>query len=493
MIPRLFLAVICVCFVTIKTGKIPDSLREEILAHKDDVVRIIDYVIKGEGKHQFYDNLAIFSDDHAPRYAGSDALEEAINWTITQLKEDGLDKVDAEPFTINKWVRGEASAAILQPRQLKLDIVALGTSVGTPPGGVTAEAVVVATFDELDQLGGEGKIHGKIVVYNQQYVGYSDTVPYRTEGATRASKYGAVAVLVGSVTPYSIYSVHTGNQNYGENVTKIPAACITKEDAQMLHRLYKRGKSIRISMNMSCQNVGTVITRNVVADYTGYKYPHELVITGGHIDTWDLGYGPMDDGGGVIMSWQVIRNLKALGLETKRTIRLVLWSAEEIGVIGGREYFEKHQANHHNVSLIMESDAGTFKPLGIGFSGHDAARAVMEEIMLLLESINATGVGASGVQADIEDWINIGVPGANIWNQENDYFTYHHSYGDSMTMEDPDDLDLCCAVWTAVTYVVANLEDKLPRTDFDDTTDSGYTVLYNIYTLMFMCFLKYFI
>ncbi|KAK2145913.1 hypothetical protein LSH36_647g00020 [Paralvinella palmiformis] len=442
--------VISTCLIIVESGKIPDTLRDEIQAHKDDVDRIIDYVIKGKGRHQFYDKLAIYSDDLGPRYAGSAALEEAIDWTKAEMEYQGFDAVQVEPFTIDKWVRGEASAAILAPRPLRLDIAALGTSVGTPSGGITADVIVVATFDELENEG--PNIQDKIVVYNQEWKGYGDTVPYRTEGATRAAKFGAKAVLVGSVTPHSIYSIHTGNQNYGPNVTKIPAACITKEDAQMLHRLFKRG---------------------------------------GHIDTWDIAYGPMDDGGGVIMSWQVILNLMALDLTPKRTIRLVLWSAEEIGVIGGKEYFEQHKDNHQNISLVMESDAGTFKPNGIGFTGHDAARAVMEEILLLLSPINASGVGSSGIQADIEDWINYGVPGANIWNQENDYFSFHHSYGDSMTMEDPDVLDLCCAVWTAVTYVVANLEDKLPRTDFDDVTDSGSCAVYNICLLGSMYFLRY--
>jgi carboxypeptidase Q len=257
---------------------------------------------------------------------------------------------------------------------------------------------------------------------------------------------GAVASLTRSVAPFSINSPHTGGQNYGGGVIQIPAACITIEDAEMFQRMQDRGQKIVVKLYMEAQN-----------------YPNETVIVSGHLDSWDVGTGAMDDGGGAAISWSVLSLIKMLNLKPKRTIRLVMWSCEEFGGIGGQQYYQQHSDQLNSMNLVMESDLGVFHPDGIQFTGTDPARQIMQGVGALLKSINATEVTTGGEGTDISPWINHGVPGASLANENQKYFMFHHSQGDTMTVLDTADVDLCAAVWAVTAYVVADLDDMLPR------------------------------
>lgn len=425
--------------------------------------RIIDFTVNGEGQNQTYNRLAEFVDRFGSRLAGSQNLENAIDYMIDVLNNEGLDNVHGEKVTIPHWVRGNESAELLEPRKHPLAILGLGSSVGTPPEGITAKVLVVRSFDELKSRASEA--NGKIVVYNEDYVDYRTTKAYRRRGAVEGAKVGAVATLIRSVTPFSLYTPHAGMQDYEDEVPKIPTACITTEDAEMLWRMSQRGEKIVVRLIMGAQNLPCVESRNIVAEIKGSKYPEQVVLVSGHLDSWDVGQGAMDDGGGAFISWQALSIIHQLGLRPKRTLRAVLWTAEEFGAIGGQSYWEAHKADIANYDLVMESDSGTFKPQGIAFTGNKNATAIMEQLVnTLLVQINATQLKSPADQAsDLPWWIQNGVPGSNLLNDNSDYFSYHHTNADMMTVENAHALDLCSAVWAVVAFSVADMEDMLPR------------------------------
>ena len=189
----------------------------------------------------------------------------------------------------------------------------------------------------------------------------------------------------------------------------------------------------------------------------------QVVLVSGHLDSWDVGQGAMDDGGGAFISWQALSVIRQLNLKPKRTMRMVLWTGEEEGLLGAEQYYNRHKANAGNFSLVMESDIGTFTPVGIAFQGSKKAVDIMREVMTLLKPINATNLNLGGVGGDITFWIRDGVPGGSLDNENSKYFYFHHSNGDTMTVQDPDAMDLCAAVWTVVAYTVADLDEMLPR------------------------------
>ena len=188
-----------------------------------------------------------------------------------------------------------------------------------------------------------------------------------------------------------------------------------------------------------------------------------MVLVGGHIDSWDVGQGAMDDGGGAFISWQALSVIRRLGLKPKRTMRMVLWTGEEENILGGKQYYNLHKKNAGKFSLVMESDYGTFKPVGIAFQGSEKAADIMREVVKLLKPINATNLKAVNLGGDIDPWIRHGVPGGSLDNENSKYFLFHHTNGDTTTVQDPDAMDLCAAVWTVVAYTVADLDEMLPR------------------------------
>ncbi|KAK3595922.1 hypothetical protein CHS0354_032429 [Potamilus streckersoni] len=388
---------------------------------------IIQLAVYGAARNQSYNRLAELTDKFGGRLSGSAALENAIDYMIQKMTEDGLDNVHGETVMVPNWERGDESAAVLQPRYHPMSILGLGSSVGTPVGGITAEALIVKSFDELHRRAAEAK--GKIVVYNQDFVNYGVSVMYRGYGASEAAKVGGVASLVRSVTPLSVYSPHTGIQMYSDGVPKIPTASITVEDAEMMWRMSQRGERIVIFLNMSAQNYPMVESRNTVAEIIGSKYPEQVVLVSGHLDSWDVGQGAMDDGGGAIISWQALSLVKQLGLRPKRTMRAVLWTAEEQGMVGSQQYYEMHKVNVSNYDLVMESDIGTFIPTGIDFSGIPEAFSIMEEVVKLLAPINASNLVRTADGGDVSFWIQDGVPGGSLINENDKYFYFHHSNG----------------------------------------------------------------
>ncbi|XP_014469284.1 PREDICTED: carboxypeptidase Q-like [Dinoponera quadriceps] len=453
------------------TCHLPNALIEEIDSYAPTVQRIITETMQGSFKGTIWQDLAEFVDKFGPRFTGTQNLEDSIDYVLNKSISLGLENVHGETVTVPHWVRGSESATLLQPRRQNLALLGLGYSVGTPEEGITANAVVVNSFEELKERAKE--IPGKIVVYNEKYISYGETVKYRSAGATRAAKLGAVAVLIRSVTPYSLYTPHTGMMTYGENVTKIPAACITVEDATLLGRMADRGENIVINLKMEAQTYPDTQSRNVIADITGLSAPEKVVVVSGHIDSWDVGQGALDDGGGIFISWNALKLLKHLGLRARRTMRMIMWTSEELGLIGAQQYSQKHAAENGKLQFVMESDLGTFTPVGLEFTGGEMIQCVLERIMRLLAPLGDLKLRSPCSGPDISFWVNAGVPGGSLWTRNEKYFYYHHTNADTMLAENPKALDMNTAIFAALSFVLADISVDLPRHNYSNPQRFG--------------------
>jgi carboxypeptidase Q len=409
-----------------------------------------------------WNRIAELTERFGHRLSGSQGLEQAIDWVIEKMKADGLDNIRGEPVMVPKWVRGAESAEMVTPRRVNLPMLGLGGSVATPAAGITAEVLVVTSYDDLTAKAAQAR--GKIVLYNVPFTNYGATVAYRSGGASRAARVGAVASLVRSVGPYSMRTPHTGGMAYDTTVaTKIPAAAITSEDADMIARFAARGERVTVTLKMSARFEADAQSRNVMGELRGRELPDEVVVMGGHIDSWDVGRGAMDDAGGVVAAWEALRILKRLGLQPRRTIRAVGWTNEENGLRGGNAYRDAHRANLDKHILAIESDGGVFRPLGFGFTGSDAAFAIVQEIGTLLDKTGATAITRGGGGADIGPIMALGVPGMGLNVDGTKYFWFHHTDADTVDKLDPKEVAQCAAAMAIMAYVVADMPQRLPR------------------------------
>ena len=432
-------------------GDIADTYRK-------DAERIIEASLKNE---EAFDRLAELCDTFGPRFTGSQNLEDAIDWIMEKMEEDGLANVHGEKVKVPRWVRGKETLELLAPYNKNMHFLGLGGSVGTPKKGIRAEVFVVNSFEELEANADKAK--GKIVLFNVPFTSYGKTVQYRRSGAIAASKAGAVASLIRSVGPYSMNTPHTGNMSYEDGVKKIPHAAITLEDADMFQRIQDRGGKVIVKLKMDAHYLPDGWSRNLVAELPGTEYPDEVVVMGGHIDSWDVGQGAMDDAGGCVAAWEAIRIMKQLGLQPKRTIRVVMWTNEENGIRGGKAYRDDHMDELDDHILAIESDAGVFSPEGFGFTGSDNARVMVKDIASLLEPIGSNFIGDSGGGADIGPIMREGVPGMGLRVDNSRYFWYHHTEADAMDKLDIDEFNRCIATMAVMAYVVADMDERLPR------------------------------
>jgi carboxypeptidase Q len=377
------------------------------------------------------------------------------------MRADGLENVRGEPVMVPHWVRGAESAELMAPRRKPLTMLGLGGSVGTPSGGITAPVVVVRSFDDLAARGAAA-VRGKIVLFDVPFTTYDETVAYRYAGASAAAKLGAVAMLVRSVASFSMNSPHTGAMRYDSTVARrIPAAAITVEDAMLLHRMQDRGQAITVRLTMSARTLPLAPSRNVVAELRGRERPDEVVVIGGHIDSWDVGQGAMDDAGGVVAAWEAVRLMKTLGLRPRRTIRVVGWTNEENGTAGGNAYLAAHRDEVPRTVFALESDNGVFRPIGIRVAASDSAVAMLKRLAPLLARIGADTVTAGEGEADIQPLLDAGVPGAGLHVDEARYFWYHHSNADTPDKLDPYDVARCVATMAVWGYVLGEMPERL--------------------------------
>jgi carboxypeptidase Q len=338
-------------------------------------------------------------------------------------------------------------------------MLGLGNSVGTPPAGIEADVLVVGSFAELEAAGPTAK--GKIVLFNAPFTTYGETVLYRAAGPSRAASQGALAALVRSVGPPGLRTPHTGALRYVEGQPKIPAAAITVEDADRLQRMQDRGTKVTLRLKMEAKFLPDAQSANVVAEIRGRERPDEVVVVSGHFDSWDVGTGSTDDGGGCVVTWEALRLMKKLNLRPRRTVRLVLFTNEENGSAGAQAYLHRYRPQLANHVMMLESDSGVFRPTGFGFTGSPAARATAQQIATLLAGIGADTIGASGGGADIGPSTEAGSIPAMSLEVSGNYFLIHHTEADTIDKIDPQDMAKASAAIAVLTYVVADMPDRL--------------------------------
>jgi len=409
-----------------------------------------------------WQRLAELTDTYGNRLAGSGNLERAIQWAEATMKKDGLDNVRVEPVMVPTWVRGAERATIIDPPEHPLSMLGLGGSVATPAGGVEADVLVVKSFDDLSSRAAAAK--GKVVLFNVAYTNYGETVMYRTTGAREAARHGAVSALVRAVGPMGLRTPHTGGMQYIDDVPKIPAAAIAAEDANRIQRLVDRGRRVRIRLEMEARFDPEVESANVMGEVQGRELPNEIVLVGGHFDSWDVGTGASDDGVGVIVTWEAVRLMKKLGIQPRRTVRVILFTNEENGLRGGNGYLAAHKAEAGQHVLALESDSGVFAPARLGFTGPDVARRIIADIANLLTPLGLQDIGPGGGGADIGPIAQAGrVPMMAYQGDATRYFTIHHTPADTVDRIAPEEVSKAVAAIAAMVYVVADMPEALPK------------------------------
>lgn len=413
--------------------------------------------------------LSQLCDGIGNRSTGSRELERAIAWAQGAMREDGLEHVRLLPVKVPRWVRGMEHAEMVEPGPQRLDILGLGRSVATPAGGLTAEVVAVRSFDELDALPAEA-VRGRIVLFDVPFTTYGVTVKYRSDGPRRAAARGAVAALVRSVGPVSLRTPHTGAMS--DSLPRIPAAAVTIEDAAMIGRLLARGERVRVHLEMNARTLPDTLSADVIGELRGRERPAEVVLVGGHLDSWDVGQGAHDDGGGCVISLEALRLMKALGLRPRRTVRCVLFTNEESGAKGAQAYADSLGRKERHVAAI-ESDGGVEKPVGFGIEirraagdSADASRSKqmvdrMHAIAPLLAGLGADHFDTDGGGTDITPLMKLGVPGLSHKTTMEHYFDWHHTRADTMDKVDPIELRKNVAALAVMLYVLAEMPEPL--------------------------------
>lgn len=426
-----------------------------------------------------YRQTAYLSNNIGPRLSGSPQAERAVEYVAEEMRKLGCD-VRLEKMMVPRWVRGVETGELTQfPGQAtgttqKIILTALGGSVATPAEGITAEVVVADSFDHLAQLG-RGKVQGKIVLFNVPFderlamqgepgTAYGQAVIYRGIGASAAARLGAVAALNRSAGGGGNRLPHTGSMSYAADAPRIPAAAVTNEDAELMAHLAAQGP-IKMRLTLTPQTLPDVESHNVIADIKGTEHPEQVVIVSGHLDSWDLGTGAIDDAAGVAVSMAVVKLIKDLGLKPRRTIRVVAYMNEENGLRGGTTYAENHRAQVANHVAAIESDTGAGRPLG--FFAHASPRA-LQMLQPAADILRSQGAGIlrpvnSSPGADISPLDALGVPTFGVYQDARTYFNYHHTAGDTLDKVNPRELAENAAAMTVLAYAIANLPEALPR------------------------------
>ena len=415
--------------------------------------------------HESWRELTFLADQIGHRLSGTPQLEQAIAWAASEMRADGL-RVSLEPVEVPHWVRGPAHAEVTVPRRQAIEVLALGSSVPTPEGGLEADVLVLGSFGELEARAAD--VAGRIVVWNVPFTTYGETVQYRVRGASEAARHGAVASLVRSVGPTSLDTAHTGVQRYAEGVHMIPAAAITVEAAAWLHRLQSAGVTPRVHLALGPETHEPAPSHNVVGEVRGRGRPQEIVVIGCHIDAWDVGQGAQDDGAGCTNVMEVGRLLAALPVRPRRTVRVVLFTNEENGLAGARAYAAAHGSER--IVAVLEDDSGAGEPRGFGVDVRDAegevveggAAAViarLEPHLGLLSTIGASTLEPGGSGADVGQLVPLGAIGFGVRHDMAGYWPVHHTEADTLDKIDPAAVRRINAATTVLTWLLAELPE----------------------------------
>ncbi|HEX8178763.1 MAG TPA: M20/M25/M40 family metallo-hydrolase [Pyrinomonadaceae bacterium] len=425
-----------------------------------------------------YRQVGHLTNNIGPRLTGSAQAQAAVEYVAAEMRKLGLE-VQLEKLSVPHWVRGEETAALVQyPGQAvgvpqKVVLTALGGSVATPPQGLTAEVVVVNNFDELQNLG-RARVAGRIVLFNYRFDdqmakqgfggdAYGQAVAYRGAGPSAAARLGAAAALIRSVGGASFRLPHTGSTRYAQDAPRIPAAAVAAEDADMIAYLVRQG-AVRMRLTLTPQQLPDAPSYNVVADLKGTEQPEQVVIVSGHLDSWDLGTGAIDDAAGVGVAMATLQLVKQLKLRPRRTIRFVAWMNEENGLVGGRTYARVHEREVGNHFAAIESDRGAGHPLGFEVKGKPEIIAMLAQVSQVLASQGAGLMrSVEDTEADISPLATAGVPSFGLWQDTRTYFDYHHTPADTFDKIVPRELAENAAAMAVLAYALANLPQPLPR------------------------------
>jgi carboxypeptidase Q len=425
-----------------------------------------------------YRQVAHLSNNIGPRLTGSVQAQKAVDYVAAELKALGLE-VQLEKLMVPHWVRGEETAALIEFPGMaenttqKIVLCALGASVPTSAEGLTAEVIVVRDFDELQALGRD-KVAGKIVLFDYHFDkqmaaqsragdAYSEAVKYRADAPTAAGRLGAAAALIRSVGGAEYRLPHTGQTDYKNDAPKIPAAAVTAEDADLIAALLPQGP-VKMRLVLTPQTLPDAPSYNVIGDVKGSEHPEQIVIVSGHLDSWDLGTGAIDDGAGVAVSMEAANLIQKLRLHPKRTIRVIAWMNEENGLAGGNTYKKDHEKEIANHFAVMETDGGAGHPLGINYATKPEGKSFFEPVAKILQSSGAGILNlAEHPGADIGPLTKLGVPGFSPIQDNRTYFNYHHTAADTLDKIVPKELAENAAVVAVTAYALANLEKPLPR------------------------------
>ncbi|HEV3098623.1 MAG TPA: M20/M25/M40 family metallo-hydrolase [Candidatus Udaeobacter sp.] len=425
-----------------------------------------------------YRQVAHLSNNIGPRLTGSAQAAKAVEYVASELKTIGCE-VQLERVMVPHWVRGEETAALVQfPGQAanttqKIVLCALGDSVATPTDGIEVEVIAVRNFDELKSLPRD-KVAGKIVLFNYPFdkqmaaegrggEAYGEAVVYRADGPSAAARQGAVACLIRSVGGADYRLPHTGQTDYAIDAPKIPAGAVTAEDADLIADLVRQGP-VRMKLVLTPQTLPDVESSNVIGDIKGSEHPEQVIIVSGHLDSWDLGTGAIDDGAGVAVSMEAANLIQKLHLKPKRTIRVIAWMNEENGLAGSKQYGKDHEKEWINHFAAMETDGGAGHPLGINIKAKPEVKKTFAPVAAILQGSGAgmlTLVEHCG--ADIGPMEKAGVPAFSPIQDSRFYFNYHHTAADTLDKIVPKELAENSTVVAVAAYALANMEQPLPR------------------------------
>ena len=403
--------------------------------------------------------LAELCDDIGHRLSGSAQLEEAVIWAQEKMKSYAFENVHAQPVLVPNWTRGEESLTLTAPKSVELPMLGLGMSVGT--SGLEAEVLVVSSFDELAQLD-PLDVKGKMILYNAPFTTYGETVQYRTRGPSKAAEKGAVGVLVRSVGPSSLQSPHTGATSYQDGL-EIPAAAVTIETAEQMARWQKRGKKIRVKLRMEALLGKDAPSANVIGEIRGSERPDEVVVIGGHLDSWDVGQGAQDDGAGVAIVMEAARLIASLDKKPKRTLRVVLFTNEENGLAGAKGYAQEYPDRDKHIAGV-EADIGGGRPAHFNYKLPEPylyEEELLEGLSSMTDQLQGLGMDefqAGYAGADINPLVQRGVLGFGLRMDSSGYWPIHHTHADTLDKIDPENMKKNIAAMAILSWGLLNMD-----------------------------------
>lgn len=416
-----------------------------------------------------YELIRSLTTEVGPRFAGSPGDARAVAWAVERLRALGFENVRAEPVTVPRWVRGEARAEIVAPWPQTLAVAALGGSVATPPGGLEAAAVPVATIKDLEAQPRE-RIAGRIVFFTHRMErsrdghGYDTAAEARRRGAAAAAKLGAVAMVMRSSGTSSARTPHTGAQRLADGIPSIPALALSNPDADLLEQQLASGREVRLRLSNTSRWDGEAQSANVIGEIRGRGHPEEIVLLGAHLDSWDLGTGAHDDGAGVAIVTAAAKLVGEAAKRPKRTIRVVLYASEEIDLSGAKAYAAAHSGDLDRHVLGLESDGGAFQPYGLAARVGPDRLSLVRAMQAVVEplGIGYLGTDASG-GADLGPLRERGMPVMDIRTDAQPYFDLHHTADDTFDKVDAALVRLNVAALAAIAYLAADAEGGFGR------------------------------